>query len=302
MEWLPRDELLTYEEHGPGGRDCASSASGSRRSASPAASRPSGPTCPASSRCSPRLGVDLAMTTNGVSSARARPRPGRRPGCAASTCRSTRCGRERSGPCTRRDELDRVLAGIDAALDAGLDPVKVNAVVIRGVNDDEVVDLAAFGREPRRRRCASSSSCPSTRRGEWIVDQVVPASRDPRAHRRGVHPSSRRRPSAHANRPHATATPTGAATSASSPASPSRSAATATGSASPPRASCAPACSPSTRPTCGPSLRSDRPARPCDDALADAIAGAVGDQVGRATASGRCDFIRPARSMSQIGG
>ncbi len=38
--------------------------------------------------------------------------------------------------------VDRVLAGIDAALAAGLEPVKVNAVVRRGVNDHGVVDLA----------------------------------------------------------------------------------------------------------------------------------------------------------------
>ncbi len=48
---------------------------------------------------------------------------------------------------TRRDELPKVLAGIDAALAAGLTPVKLNVVAMRGVNDDEVVDLAAFGRE-----------------------------------------------------------------------------------------------------------------------------------------------------------
>jgi len=48
---------------------------------------------------------------------------------------------------TRRDELHRVLDGIDAAVDAGFEPVKLNAVVQRGVNDDEVVALAEFGRD-----------------------------------------------------------------------------------------------------------------------------------------------------------
>ena len=48
---------------------------------------------------------------------------------------------------TRRDELDHVLDGIDAAKEAGFDPVKINTVVQRGVNDDEIVDLATFGRE-----------------------------------------------------------------------------------------------------------------------------------------------------------
>ena len=48
---------------------------------------------------------------------------------------------------TRRDELDHVLAGIAEAQSAGFDPVKVNAVIERGANDDEIVDLARFGRE-----------------------------------------------------------------------------------------------------------------------------------------------------------
>jgi GTP 3',8-cyclase len=48
---------------------------------------------------------------------------------------------------TRRDELARVLDGIAAAQQAGFDPVKINAVVERDVNDDEIVDLAAFGRQ-----------------------------------------------------------------------------------------------------------------------------------------------------------
>ncbi len=48
---------------------------------------------------------------------------------------------------TRRDALAAVLDGIDAALEAGFDPVKVNCVLMRGVNDDEIVDFATFGRE-----------------------------------------------------------------------------------------------------------------------------------------------------------
>ena len=44
-------------------------------------------------------------------------------------------------------ELGRVLEGIRAAVAAGLAPVKLNTVVMKGVNDSEVVDLARFGRE-----------------------------------------------------------------------------------------------------------------------------------------------------------
>ena len=48
---------------------------------------------------------------------------------------------------TRRDELANVLAGIEEAQAAGFSPVKVNAVVERGVNDDEILDLARYGRD-----------------------------------------------------------------------------------------------------------------------------------------------------------
>lgn len=43
--------------------------------------------------------------------------------------------------------LERVLSGIDAAVAAGLGPVKLNVVVIKGTNDHEIVDLARFGRD-----------------------------------------------------------------------------------------------------------------------------------------------------------
>src|SRR5207244_5108334 len=45
------------------------------------------------------------------------------------------------------DVLDRVLAGIGAAKTAGLQPIKINAVIVRGHNEDEVADFAAFARE-----------------------------------------------------------------------------------------------------------------------------------------------------------
>src|SRR5437763_374597 len=43
--------------------------------------------------------------------------------------------------------LDRVLEGISSAKRARLDPIKINAVIVRGHNDDEVADFAAFARE-----------------------------------------------------------------------------------------------------------------------------------------------------------
>ena len=52
--------------------------------------------------------------------------------------------RERFKELTRRDRLTDTLAGIAAADVAGLRPIKLNAVVMRGVNDDEVVDLVRY--------------------------------------------------------------------------------------------------------------------------------------------------------------
>lgn len=92
------------------------------------------------------LGVDLAMTTNGVSLpllAEDLKQAGlRRLNISLDSLRA-----ERFEELTRRDELDRVLAGIDAALDAGFEQVKINVVVMKGINDDEVIDFANFGRD-----------------------------------------------------------------------------------------------------------------------------------------------------------
>jgi cyclic pyranopterin phosphate synthase len=52
--------------------------------------------------------------------------------------------RERFTTLTRRDRLPQTLAGIAAAEAVGFSPIKLNAVVMRGVNDDEVVDLVRF--------------------------------------------------------------------------------------------------------------------------------------------------------------
>jgi cyclic pyranopterin phosphate synthase len=55
--------------------------------------------------------------------------------------------RERFVNLTRRDRLDSVLAGISAAQQAGLRPVKVNTVLMRGVNDDEATELVTWAVE-----------------------------------------------------------------------------------------------------------------------------------------------------------
>ena len=54
---------------------------------------------------------------------------------------------ERFRQLARRDGLDKVIDGILAAKQTGFDPVKINAVAIRGITEPEVVPLAQFARE-----------------------------------------------------------------------------------------------------------------------------------------------------------
>jgi cyclic pyranopterin phosphate synthase len=104
-------------------------------------------TVPANSS-SPRAGqpIDLALTTNGAT-LRLIAGELRRAGLKRINISLDTLQRDRFQAMTRRDELDRVLDGIDAAIATGFDPVKINAVVQKGVNDDEIVDLATFGRD-----------------------------------------------------------------------------------------------------------------------------------------------------------
>ncbi len=84
---------------------------------------------------------DLTMTSNGILLSRyAADLAGaglRRVNVSLDTLRAERFRR-----ITRRGWLEDVLAGMEAAREAGLEPIKINTVVIRGMNDDEVVDLA----------------------------------------------------------------------------------------------------------------------------------------------------------------
>lgn len=48
---------------------------------------------------------------------------------------------------TRTGDLGRVLEGVQAAIAAGLNPVKINVVIIPGINEDEIIDFAEFARE-----------------------------------------------------------------------------------------------------------------------------------------------------------
>jgi len=90
--------------------------------------------------------VDLAMTTNGAT-LRLLAGSLRSAGLDRLNISLDSLDRQRFFEMTRRDELHRVLDGIEAAKEVGFAPVKINTVVQRDVNDDEILDLATFGRQ-----------------------------------------------------------------------------------------------------------------------------------------------------------
>ncbi len=73
---------------------------------------------------------------------------------------------------TRRQDLDKVLEGIDAAVAAGFNPVKLNAVLMRGINHDEVLDFLRLGRE-RGVIVRFIEFMPLDAQGDWSADRVV---------------------------------------------------------------------------------------------------------------------------------
>jgi len=88
---------------------------------------------------------DLAMTTNALLLSRYAGAL-REAGLQRVTVSLDTIRPERYRTMTRADRLPEVLAGIQAAQDAGFSGIKLNAVVVRGVNDDELFDLLEFGR------------------------------------------------------------------------------------------------------------------------------------------------------------
>ena len=94
----------------------------------------------------PRRLVDLALTTNGYFLPD-RARGLKQAGLDRITISLDSLKRDVFKRMTGVDVLDRVLAGIAAAKEAGLQPIKINAVIVRGHNETEVADFAAFARE-----------------------------------------------------------------------------------------------------------------------------------------------------------
>lgn len=76
---------------------------------------------------------------------------------------------------TRRDSLAKVLRGVDAAAKAGLTPLKINAVLMRGINDRQAPDLLAWALE-NHFELRFIEQMPLDGEQNWKLDGTVTAS------------------------------------------------------------------------------------------------------------------------------
>ena len=176
MEWMPRSEVLSFEEIERIARLCVErfDVDGIRLTGGEPTVRAHLPVLVgklAAIRMSDGRVPDLALTTNGATF-RHHAHALREAGLNRVNISLDTLRRDRFEQMTRRDELDNVLDGIAAAKEAGFSPVKINAVVERGANDDEIVDLARFGRE-QGVEVRFIEFMPLDASGHWLNDKVV---------------------------------------------------------------------------------------------------------------------------------
>ena len=171
--WLPREDILTFEEtalladlfaeHG---------ATRVRLTGGEPLLRRDIETLVATIASRPWL-EDLALTTNGVLLAE-HAAGLKAAGLQRVTVSLDTLQPDRFVAMTRRNDLPSVLGGLDAAAGAGF-PLKIDTVILRGRNDDEIEDLVAFARE-RRAEIRFIEYMDVGGATGWSLDQVV--SRD----------------------------------------------------------------------------------------------------------------------------
>jgi len=172
IEWLPRQELLRLEEVGRVARIAVES--GVRKLRLTGGEPLLRKDLPVLVELLARLPDldDLALTTNGTQLARLA-EPLARAGLQRINVSLDSLDPEVFFSMCRRDAHAQVLAGIDAAERAGLSPVRINAVLVRGRNDHEVVDFARFARE-RGFEVRFIEFMPLEHGQQWGTDVLVP--------------------------------------------------------------------------------------------------------------------------------
>ena len=116
---------------------------------------------------------DLALTTNGVLLAQ-HAQELYSAGLRRLNVHLDTLDRERFLRITRRDDLDKVLEGLDVAQRLGFGPIKINAVAVKNLLEPDLVPLALFGRE-RGIEIRYIEFMPLDAQGLWARDSVLTA-------------------------------------------------------------------------------------------------------------------------------
>lgn len=146
MPWLPKDDLLTYEEITRFARVCLDlGVTGIRLTGGEPTVRADLPVLVRMLH-DLRPGLDLSLTTNGIKLA-AMADSLRDAGLTRVNVSLDTLDPERFHRLARRDRFREVIAGLEAARRVGFHPIKVNSVLMRGFNEDEPVRLARWARD-----------------------------------------------------------------------------------------------------------------------------------------------------------
>jgi cyclic pyranopterin phosphate synthase len=118
--------------------------------------------------------ADLALTTNGVLLPELA-RPLYEAGLRRLNVHLDTLDRERFRQIARRDDLDKVLRGLDLARDLGYGPIKLNAVAVKGLVEPDIVPLARYARE-RGFEVRYIEFMPLDAQGLWDLGKVLTAA------------------------------------------------------------------------------------------------------------------------------
>jgi len=146
MAWLPKDDLLTYEEIARFARVCLDlGVTGIRLTGGEPTVRADLPVLVRMLNAL-KPGLDLSITTNGLKLV-AMAEDLRDAGLKRVNVSLDTLDPKRFHQIARRDRFHEVIAGLEAARRVGFAPIKVNAVLMRGFNEDEALPLARWGRD-----------------------------------------------------------------------------------------------------------------------------------------------------------
>ena len=174
MPWLAKDDLLSYEELARFARVCLDlGVTGIRLTGGEPTVRAD---LPVLVRMLDALkpGLDLSVTTNGLKLV-AMSAPLRQAGLRRVNVSLDTLDPKRFHQIARRDRFPEVIAGLEAARREGFAPIKINTVLMRGFNDDEVVPLARWARE-QGYELRFIEWMPLDFQHGWSRDKLVPAA------------------------------------------------------------------------------------------------------------------------------